>query len=160
LRFSNDIDEELNGIRGRSDRSARTAAHIPPGPTRRAPFAVVAAAVVASGCGIAHAPAGGAPPGRSEATTYQLIQEPDAGYSPVIGVISHARRSIRMTMYEELTDPQATAALFAAHARGVNTKVLLDAAFHGRYTNTAAFEQLNSAASTCDGGWRRSSSTK
>lgn len=76
--------------------------------------------------------------------TYQLIQEPDEGYGPVIGVIEQAQRSVRMTMYE-LRDPQAVAALIAAHDRGVDTRVLLDAAFHGRNTNTAAFDQLSGA---------------
>jgi len=76
--------------------------------------------------------------------TYQLIQEPDQGYGPVIGVIDQAQRSIRMTMYE-LDDPQATAALIAAHGRGVDVKVLLDAASHGRDTNAAAFDDLRAA---------------
>ena len=62
----------------------------------------------------------------------------------MIGVIDQAQHSIRMTMYE-LADPQATAALIAAHDRGVDVKVLLDAAYHGRDTNAAAFEQLSSA---------------
>ena len=39
---------------------------------------------------------------------YQLIQEPNAGYSPIIGLISSAARSVRVTMYE-LTDPAAVA---------------------------------------------------
>ena len=51
-------------------------------------------------------------------------------------MIDQAQRSIRMTMYE-LADPQATAALIVAHCRGVDTRVLLDAAFHGRETNAA-----------------------
>ena len=81
---------------------------------------------------------------RAGEATYQLIQEPDEGYGQVIGVIDQAQRSIRTTMYE-LADPQATAALIAAHGRGVDTKVLLDAAVHGRETNAAAFDQLGSA---------------
>jgi hypothetical protein len=31
---------------------------------------------------------------------YRLIQEPDAGYSPIVGLISAASRSIRITMYD------------------------------------------------------------
>jgi cardiolipin synthase len=82
---------------------------------------------------------------RAGEATYQLIQEPDEGYGQVIGVIDQAQRSIRMTMYE-IFDPQATAALIAAHGRGVDTKVvLLDAAVHGRETNAAAFDQLGRA---------------
>ena len=75
---------------------------------------------------------------------YLLIQEPDAGYSPIIGVISGAARSVRITMYE-LTDPAAVSALIEAHHRGVDTKVILDAAFHGRDTNAETFQELSEA---------------
>jgi cardiolipin synthase A/B len=75
---------------------------------------------------------------------YQLIQEPDAGYSPIIGLISGAARSVRLTMYE-LTDPAAVNALIDAHRRGVDTKVILDAAFHGHDTHAETFQQLAEA---------------
>ena len=75
---------------------------------------------------------------------YQLIQEPDAGYAPVIGLISNAARSVRLTMYE-LTDPAAVSALIDAHNRGVETKVILDAAFHGHETNSETFQELSDA---------------
>jgi cardiolipin synthase A/B len=75
---------------------------------------------------------------------YQLIQEPDAGYAPIIGLISGAARSIRITIYE-LTDPAAVNALIDAHNRGVDTRVILDAAFHGRNTNAVTFQQLSDA---------------
>jgi cardiolipin synthase A/B len=75
---------------------------------------------------------------------YQLVQEPDAGYAPFIGLISGAARSVRITMYE-LTDPAAVTALIDAHNRGVDTKVILDAAFHGHKTNAATFQQLSDA---------------
>ncbi len=75
---------------------------------------------------------------------YQLLQEPDAGYSPIIGLISDAARSVRVTMYE-LTDAAAVNALIDAHRRGVDTKVILDAAFHGHDTNAEAFQELSDA---------------
>ncbi len=75
---------------------------------------------------------------------YQLIQEPDAGYSPIIGLISDAARSVRVTMYE-LTDAAAVNALIDAHRRGVDTKVILDAAFHGHATNAETFQELSDA---------------
>jgi phosphatidylserine/phosphatidylglycerophosphate/cardiolipin synthase-like enzyme len=75
---------------------------------------------------------------------YQLIQEPNAGYSPIIGLISGAARSVRITIYE-LTDPAAVNALIDAHNRGVDTKVILDAAFHGHETNAEAFQELSDA---------------
>ena len=40
---------------------------------------------------------------------YQLIQEPDAGYVPIISLISNAVHSIRFTIYE-LSDPSAVSA--------------------------------------------------
>jgi phosphatidylserine/phosphatidylglycerophosphate/cardiolipin synthase-like enzyme len=75
---------------------------------------------------------------------YQLLQEPDAGYSPIIGLIAGSARSVRMTMYE-LTDPAAVSALIDARNRGVDTKVILDAAFHGRKTNADTFQELSDA---------------
>ncbi len=66
------------------------------------------------------------------------------GYSPIIGLISGAARSVRITMYE-LTDPAAVNALIDAHNRGVDTKVILDAAFHGHDTNAEAFQELSDA---------------
>ncbi len=47
-------------------------------------------------------------------------------------------------MYE-LTDPAAVSALIAAYNRGVDTRVILDAAFHGHETNAVAFQQLSDA---------------
>jgi cardiolipin synthase len=83
---------------------------------------------------------------RAHATdaNYQLIQEPEAGYSAVIGLVGGATRSVRITMYE-LTDPAAITALIDAHNRAVDTKVILDAAFHGHKTNAEAFQELSSA---------------
>ena len=62
---------------------------------------------------------------------YQLIQEPEAGFSRIIDLISGAARSVRITMYE-LTDPASVNALIDAHGRGVDTRVMLDAAFLAR----------------------------
>lgn len=73
-----------------------------------------------------------------------MIQEPDAGYSPIIGLISGAARSVRITVHE-LTDPAAVNALIDAHRRGVDTKVILDAAFHGHDTNAETIQQLAEA---------------
>ena len=84
------------------------------------------------------------PPAHAADANYQLIQEPDGGYAAIIGLISGATRSLRMTMYE-LTDPAAVKALIDDHHRGVDTRVILDAAFHGRQTNTDAFQQLSDA---------------
>jgi cardiolipin synthase A/B len=84
------------------------------------------------------------PPTHAADANYQLIQEPEAGYAPIIGLISGATRSVRMTMYE-LTDPAAVNALIDAHNRGLDTRVILDAAFRGSQTNAATFQQLSDA---------------
>ncbi len=47
-------------------------------------------------------------------------------------------------MYE-LTDPAVVSALIDAHNRGVETRVLLDAAFHGHETNAETFQELRDA---------------
>lgn len=83
-------------------------------------------------------------PSAHAAENYQLIQEPDVGYSPIIGLISSATRSVRVTMYE-LTDPASVTALIDAHDRGIDTRVILDAAFHGYKTNAQTFHDLNNA---------------
>lgn len=109
---------------------------------RRLAFTVVAMALACFGCiGLTNS---AAPTADAADANYQLIQEPDAGYAPIIGLISGATRSVRMTMYE-LTDPAAVNALIDAHHRGLDIRVILDAAFHGRQTNAATFQQLSDA---------------
>jgi hypothetical protein len=75
---------------------------------------------------------------------YQLIQEPGAGFSRIIGLISGAARTVRITMYE-LNDPAAVNALIDAHGRGVDTRVILDAAFHGHDANAESLQELSDA---------------
>jgi len=104
----------------------------------------IASITLAATCGGGTAFNNFAAPAHAADANYQLIQEPDAGYSPIIGLISGAVRSIRITMYE-LTDPAAVTALIDAHHRGLDTRVILDAAFHGHATNAVAFQQLSDA---------------
>lgn len=75
---------------------------------------------------------------------YQVIQEPDEGYAPLISLIAHAHNTIRVTLYQ-LADPAASRALIDAGRRGVQTKVILDKAFHGERVNKVAFAELESA---------------
>ena len=56
---------------------------------------------------------------------YRLIQEPDAGYQPIIDLIRSAVSSVRMTT-DELAEDDAVTALADAHRRGVDVKVILD----------------------------------
>jgi cardiolipin synthase A/B len=112
-------------------------------------FATGAAAVLA----VAVVCAGGATPASAVRSLpravapdpgYQLVQEPDEGYAPLVGLVRNAARSVRMTMYE-LADPDMTQALIDAHGRGVDTRILLDAAFHGHDINATAFDTLTTA---------------
>jgi cardiolipin synthase A/B len=119
---------------------------MPPLPrrSRAALVSLVVSALLTAGCAL-HAPSVGSDVRLAfDQGAYQLIQEPDAGYAPIIGLITGASRSVRMTMYE-LNDPAAINALIDAHRRGVDVKVILDAAFHGRKTNADTFGQLTSA---------------
>lgn len=75
---------------------------------------------------------------------YQLIQQPDDGYSQLIGLIVNARSTIRITVYQ-LADPDVTRALIDAHRRGVQTRVILDKAFRGERVNTAAYAEMESS---------------
>ena len=56
------------------------------------------------------------------AAPYQLIQEPDAGYQPILDLIRSAQHCVQMTMYE-LSDPDAVAALIDAHHRDAGVTV-------------------------------------
>jgi phosphatidylserine/phosphatidylglycerophosphate/cardiolipin synthase-like enzyme len=77
---------------------------------------------------------------------YRLIQEPDAGYQPITDMIRAATHSVRLAIYE-LADAAVVQALIDAHhQRHVAVKVLLDAAFHGRQTNQAAYTELQQTA--------------
>jgi cardiolipin synthase A/B len=54
-----------------------------------------------------------------------LLVEPDDGVEPIYAMISAARRSVDLTMYE-LADPQAETALAIDAHRGVRVRVVLD----------------------------------
>lgn len=70
-----------------------------------------------------------------------LYIEPAAGMAPVYGLISHARHTVRLAMYE-LVDPQAEQALAAAAHRHVRVQVLLDRN-RERIRNQAAYTYLS-----------------
>jgi len=58
-------------------------------------------------------------------STLRVLTEPAAGLGPIYGLITGARSSVDLTMYE-LADPTAEADLAAAAARGVDVRVILD----------------------------------
>jgi phosphatidylserine/phosphatidylglycerophosphate/cardiolipin synthase-like enzyme len=71
-----------------------------------------------------------------------LIIEPDAGMTPIYQLLSAARRSLDMTMYE-LVDPTAESVLADDAARGVRVRVVLDRRLEGR-RNQPAYDYLRS----------------
>jgi cardiolipin synthase len=72
--------------------------------------------------------------------TYTLVTEPDQGLAQIYGLITSAKKSIDMTMYE-LTDVTVTDALAKAAASGVTVRVILDQNSE-KTTNTPAYNYL------------------
>jgi cardiolipin synthase len=110
----------------------------------RTAVVAVAASAISTSCAFAPTLATPHIAGIDSTVPYRLIQEPDAGYQPIIDLIHTAVSSVRMTMYE-LDDNDAVEALIDAHHRGVDVKVILDTAFHGHATNPSAPNQLQSS---------------
>jgi phosphatidylserine/phosphatidylglycerophosphate/cardiolipin synthase-like enzyme len=79
----------------------------------------------------------------TEAGSWKLVQLPQSGTGPLLSVITHARHTVDMTMYE-LQDPQIVDALTAAQHRGVRVRVVLNGAYSGRSENRKAYQQLQS----------------
>jgi phosphatidylserine/phosphatidylglycerophosphate/cardiolipin synthase-like enzyme len=83
---------------------------------------------------------GTAPPNPSPATTYTLITEPADDLTPIYNLLSSAKKSIDMTMYE-LTDITVTSILGKAAAAGVAVRVILDQNDEKK-ANTPAYNYL------------------
>lgn len=73
-------------------------------------------------------------------TTYTLVTEPDQGLKPIYNLLSSAKKSIDITIYE-LSDTQVTTILTTAAARGVTVRVILDQN-NEKANNTAAYNTL------------------
>jgi cardiolipin synthase A/B len=69
-----------------------------------------------------------------------VLTEPQAGIGPVYRLITDARHSVDLTMYE-LRDPTAEADLAADAARGVDVRVILDRNLE-QSRNTGAYDYL------------------
>ncbi|MHB1855589.1 MAG: phospholipase D-like domain-containing protein [Acidimicrobiales bacterium] len=72
-----------------------------------------------------------------------LMVEPQDGMTPIYNLMSSARRSLDMAMYE-LSDSTAQQILIADHQRGVRVRVLLDKDYHGGSVNQTAYSALSS----------------
>ncbi|MGA2537515.1 MAG: phospholipase D-like domain-containing protein [Terracidiphilus sp.] len=76
----------------------------------------------------------------SGATTYTLLTEPDQGLQPIYSLLSSAKKSIDMTMYE-LSDTQVTSLLTTAAGNGLAVRVILDQN-NEKANNLAAYNSL------------------
>jgi cardiolipin synthase A/B len=74
------------------------------------------------------------------AGSLQVLTEPAAGIGPIYQLITGARSSVDLTMYE-LADPVAEADLAADAARGVDVRVILDQNLE-KSANTSAYDYL------------------
>jgi len=76
----------------------------------------------------------------ASSNTYTLIAEPTAGLTSIYNLISSAKTTIDMTMYE-LTDTTVTSLLATAAADGVTVRVILDQNSE-KSSNTTAYNYL------------------
>ena len=88
-----------------------------------------------------HAPTdGGGADASASSVKLTLITEPDQGMAPIYALISSAKHTLDMTMYE-LTDTMMTGMLTAAAKSGVTVRVILDQELEMK-SNTAAYDAL------------------
>jgi cardiolipin synthase A/B len=76
----------------------------------------------------------------AQAPEYALVTEPAGGLAPIYNLITSARHTLDMTMYE-LADSRAEADLAADAKRGVRVRVILDQNLARSY-DTPAFDYL------------------
>lgn len=81
-----------------------------------------------------------APTSAPGAITYTLLTEPDQGLQPIYTLLSSAKKSIDMTMYE-LSDNTVTGLLTSAVAKGITVRVILDQN-NEKANNTTAYNTL------------------
>jgi len=94
-----------------------------------------------SGSSPAAAPSSATP----SAPRWSLVTEPNDGMQPIYSLMSNARDTLDMTMYE-LADPTAVSILEADARRGVRVRVLLDRDYSGYSINQPDLSQLASNA--------------
>jgi cardiolipin synthase len=106
--------------------------------TLMAALVAVPAAAIAGGRAPAATAAASGPP-------LQLVAEPQAGNKPFLAMISRARHSVELTMYE-LSDARLEGALAGAAKRGVDVRVLLNGGYYSEREseNAGAYAYLKS----------------
>ena len=85
--------------------------------------------------------------------TQTLVVEPDQGLNPIYNLISSAKSTIDMTMYE-LVDTTFQNDLCNAVARGVTVRVILDTNLE-KSNNTSAYNQLKSCGVNVVWAWTK-----
>jgi phosphatidylserine/phosphatidylglycerophosphate/cardiolipin synthase-like enzyme len=98
--------------------------------------AIVALALAGAGHQALAAPT----PAAAASSLYSLVTEPQDGLSSIYRLVTSARRTVDITMYE-LADPAMEADLAADAKRGVRVRVVLDQQLARAY-NTPAFDYL------------------
>jgi len=101
----------------------------------------VALAAILSACGAVRTDIASAASRPATAYTYTLVTEPNQGLTPIYNIITAAKKTIDMTMYE-LTDTQAEQLLAQAAAAGVTVRVILDQNLE-KSNNQAAYTYLS-----------------
>lgn len=91
-----------------------------------------------------------------ETGQYTLMADPPAaGHNPqsaLYQLVNGAKQSVDMTMYE-LSDQTMVSDLIAAHKRGVDVRVLLDSAYHGKSANARDYGELQAADVSVRWAW-------
>ncbi|MGA3047345.1 MAG: phospholipase D-like domain-containing protein [Terracidiphilus sp.] len=87
-----------------------------------------------------------APTSAPGAVTYTLLTEPDQGLQPIYTLLSSAKKSIDMTMYE-LSDNTVAGLLTSAAAKGITVRVILDQN-NEKANNTTAYNTLTAGKVT------------
>ena len=103
---------------------------------------IVGAGGAPFGLGFGPGQASAAPMEPASAMEYSLVTEPADGLGPIYRLITSARHTVDMTMYE-LSDRTAEADLVTDAQRGVRVRVVLDQNLAKSY-NAAAFSYLSS----------------
>jgi len=87
----------------------------------------------------------------AQSTTQTLVIEPDQGLTSIYNLISAAKSTIDMTMYE-LVDTTASGLLCTAASKGVTVRVILDVNDE-KSNNTAAYNQLKACGVNVVWAW-------
>jgi phosphatidylserine/phosphatidylglycerophosphate/cardiolipin synthase-like enzyme len=81
------------------------------------------------------------------ATTYTMVLEPSAGLTPIYNLVTSAKKTIDITIYE-LVDTTMTSLLATAAADGVTVRVILDQN-NEKSKNTTAYNYLTAHKVSC-----------